>query len=332
MILYLSSVQHTNLLDFTGWYAQDSIMPIKKLVGNFILHQFVVHDMRNFSHFTDVVLDRLAFSDDDIGFASAIEEFLTMYHARVTVIYEGLTPANPLFQALLDSGVGNIVCDTEIKAIQQEISECLSATGMTRYSPKERLQNNSKKYIFDCRNIRISLIGSQPRMGTTTTAISLCHWLASVGATVCYVENNNSHHLSLIARSYCMEWEDNGWFFEGVNYSRNAPEIPFNFIVQDMGSTALQTDTDILVLVCGTKPQELPYTIIAKQTQKGNYAYLLCPFVCEEAREEVVNALQDTYHKVLFLDYQTEATDGSINAKQFKMIITKYIAEYKTQV
>lgn len=78
MILYLASTQHTNLLDFTGWYAPDSDTPIKKMVGSFVLQQFVVHDMRNFSHFTDVVLDRLAFGDDDAGFAGAIEEFLTM--------------------------------------------------------------------------------------------------------------------------------------------------------------------------------------------------------------------------------------------------------------
>ena len=72
MILYLASTQHTNLLDFTGWYAPDSDTPIKKMVGSFVLQQFVVHDMRNFSHFTDVVLDRPAFGDDDTGFANAI--------------------------------------------------------------------------------------------------------------------------------------------------------------------------------------------------------------------------------------------------------------------
>lgn len=37
MILYLSSTQHTNLLDFTGWYDTDSNTPIKKMVGSFEL-------------------------------------------------------------------------------------------------------------------------------------------------------------------------------------------------------------------------------------------------------------------------------------------------------
>lgn len=329
MILYLASTQHTNLLDFTGWYAPDSDTPIKKMVGNFILKQFVVHDMRNFSHFTDVVLDRPAFGDDDTGFAEAIEEFLTMYHARVTVICEGLSPSDPLFQALLDSGVGNIVCDTEITAIQQEITECLSETGMTRYNPKERLQKSGIKYRFDCENVHIAVVGTQPRMGTTTAAMGLCHWLQSVGAAVCYMEENENGHLPLLARSYGMEKIGDGWLYEGVQYCRQGqePETPANFIVQDMGSTAIAlADADVLALVCGTKPQELPYTAKLKRTQEGNYAYILCPFVVEETREDVAEALQDDYHKVLFLDYQPEPTDGAVNAKQFKMMITKYIA------
>ncbi|MCQ5128898.1 hypothetical protein NE562_04445 [Butyricicoccus faecihominis] len=328
MILYLSSTQHTNLLDFTGRYDPDSDMPIKKLVGSYMLKQFVVHDMRNFSHFTDVVLDRLAFGDDDTEFAEAIEEFLTMYHARVTVICEGLTPVDPLFQALLDSGVGNIVCDTEIAAIQQEITECLSETGMTRYNPKERpAPAGGVKYRFDCQNIRITVVGSQPRIGVTTAAISLCHWLQSVGATVCYVEDNESRILPILARSYGMEQDGDGWRFEGVQYRRQEPETPVNFIVRDMGSEeAPPQDTDLLVLLCGTKAWELPHTAKLKRTQDGNHAYLLCPFVLEDSRADVAEALQDDYHKVLFLDYQPEPTDGTANAKQFKMMITKYIA------
>ena len=58
MILYLSSTKHTNLLDFMEDYESDSVL-IKKMIGNFVLKQFVIYDMRNFSHFTEVVLDRL---------------------------------------------------------------------------------------------------------------------------------------------------------------------------------------------------------------------------------------------------------------------------------
>lgn len=327
MILYLASTQHTNLLDFTGWYAPDSETPVKKMVGSFILRHFVVRDMRNFSHFTDVVLDRLAFGDDDTEFAQAVEEFLTMYHARITVICEGLAPTDPLFQALLDAGVGNLVCDTEITAIQREITECLSETGMARYNPKERSPSiGGVKYRFACKNVRIFVVGAQPRIGTTTAAMGLCHWLYSVGAKVCYVEENGSGLLPLFVRSYGMEQSGEGWLYEGVQYCREEPETPVNFIVRDMGSEDTPpSDTDILALVCGTKPQELPHTAKLKWTQEGRPAWLLCPFVARGAREDVAAVLQDEYHKALFLDDQPEPTDGGANAKQFKRMAEKYI-------
>ena len=94
MILYLSSQQHTNLLDFLS--EKEDSLPVKKMTGNFMLKQFVIYDMRNFSHCTELVLDRIAFGDEDRDFAQAIEEFLTMYNARITVICEGLKESDPL--------------------------------------------------------------------------------------------------------------------------------------------------------------------------------------------------------------------------------------------
>lgn len=331
MILYLSSTQNTNLLDFTGWHDSESETPIKKLVGSYMLKQFVIYDMRNFSHFTDVVLDRLAFGDSDTEFAQAIEEFLTMYNARVTVICEGLSQSDPLFTALLDSGVGNIVCDTEIRAIQQEITECLSEHGMSRYNPKERKKKAEgiKQYCFDCQNVHIAFVGSQPRIGTTTAAIGFCTWLKSVGATVCYVEANTSGHLAILARSYEMEQTQSGWQFEGVQYRRQTPEETINFIVSDLGSTLPQellSKADLTVLVCGTKPYELGASIRLQKRIEATHAYLLCPFVQEASRDDLAQALQNDYHKVLFLAYQPEPTNGSVNAKQYKIMIADYIA------
>ena len=142
MILYLSSQQHTNLLDFLA--EKEDALPIKKMTGNFMLKQFVIYDMRNFSHCTELVLDRIAFGDEDRDFAQAIEEFLTMYNARITVICEGLKESDPLCRALLDAGVGNIVTDVEIRGMQEEIMQSLSSQGMTRYEPKEQKKTERK--------------------------------------------------------------------------------------------------------------------------------------------------------------------------------------------
>lgn len=181
MILYLTSQQHTNLLDFLT--EQTDALPIKKMTGNFMLKQFVIYDMRNFSHCTELVLDRDAFGDDDIHFAEAIEEFLTMYNARITVICEGLQESAPLCHDLLEAGVGNIVTAEEIGAIQNEIRQSLSGQGMTRCKPKERTkpQEKEKLYQFATEGVRITMVSSQSRIGTTTMAFEVgCSFIMSI--------------------------------------------------------------------------------------------------------------------------------------------------------
>lgn len=331
MILYLSSVQHTNLLDFAGFYEPESEIPVKKMVGNFVLKQFVIYDMRNFAHFTDVVLDRPAFGDTDEEFVQGVEEFLTMYCARVTVICEGLTQSDSLFRALLESGVGNIVCDTDIGEMQQEIRECLSVQGMTRYTPKER-PGKPELYRFDCKNVVVVVAGSQPRIGTTTAAVGLCAWLARVGASVCYVEANTSGHLAALVRGYEMETEQEGWRFEGVHYRRGEPLGDVNFVVYDVGSDfAVKHDllesAKIRLLVCGTKPHELGNTVRLQANLAGTHACLLCPFVTEGIKEDLAAALQNEYHNVMFSEYQPELTDSDCNAKQYRNMVARYITE-----
>jgi hypothetical protein len=332
MILYLSSTEHTNLLDFTGWYDTDSNTPIKKMVGSFELKQFIIYDMRNFSHFTEVVLDRIAFGDSDMEFAEAIEEFLTMYSPRITVIYEGLVQDSTLFRALLDSGVGNIVCGTEIEEIQREIRECLSEQGMIRYHPKRRTKKAEgiKRYRFDCENIHIAVISSQPRMGATTMAIGLSSWLAAVGASVCYVEENGSGALTAMAADYDMEPDGDGWRLEGVYYGIAPAAKPFHFIVHDLGCiSALGEEVenaDMLLAVCGTKSYELPYSLRLLKQLETTDTHILCPFTHEAVRGEYAAILQSDFHKVLFLEYQPEPTDGTGNAKAYKAMMTKYIA------
>lgn len=335
MILYLSSAKHTNLLDFISFESADHGMTVKRLVGHFELKQFVVHDMRNFSHFTDVVLDRPAFAETDRELIEAIQEFLTMYDIRLTVICEGVSQSEPLFQALLGIGVRNLVHGTDILEIQQEIRECLGKDGMLRYVPEKALTGKCREhYHFTCKNSVIAVAGSQARIGVTTVAVGFCAWLASVGAGVCYVESNHSGHLKDLVRSYGMEQEHNGWLYEGVHYTSwgMSGEQDFNFLVYDMGNDfsarqQMLTSADLRLLVCGTKPYELAHTMRLQVALADHDAYLLCPFVADEIRDDLVKALQSDCHKVLPFAYQPELTDGSCNAKQYRIMTEKHRVE-----
>lgn len=327
MILYLTSNDHVNLLDFTG-------MTHKKMVGNFMLKQFVVHDMRSFSHCTHLIIDRIAISEDDAAFALAIEEFLTMYTTRVTVVCEGLSAQSELFTRLLAIGVGNIVASTDISEIQKEISECLSENGMKRYTLKEQVKpkGGEESYRSDCENIRIAVVSSQCRMGTTTAAIGMTTWLNSVGAAACYIEANANKHLAALAKVYEM-MEDNGnYSLDGVDYCTvPAQQKAYNFIIYDIGKEYQNCDelmgkADILMICCGTKPYELPYTQRILAALCDTPAFILCPFVEEQLKDTYASYLKSHCHQVLFMEYQPELFDNKTNEKQFKRMIQKYIA------
>ena len=175
------------------------------------------------------------------------------------------------------------------------------------------------------------MVGSQSRIGVTTAAVGLSAWLARVGASVCYVEAHAGGHLAALARGYEMETEEEGWQFEGVHYRRMEPRADVNFVVYDLGSDLagkkeLVERADIKLLVCGTKPYELGLTVRQQASLAGIYAYLLCPFVAEGMKNDLADALQNDYHKVMFSECQPELTDSDCNAKQYKNLIAKYIA------
>lgn len=322
MILFLTTNDHVNLLDF-------SEQPHKKMVGSFLLHQFVVHDMRNFSHCTHLILDRAAIAERDGEFVQVIEEFLTMYTARVTVICEGLTMDSTLFRGLLEIGVGNIVTATEIDAIQAEIREVLSEQGMTRYVAKERARP-AGVYRFTCAGVQIAVVGSHPRMGATTAAIGLTRWLLGAGATVCYIEDNPSGHLRLLADVYQMAQVDGGYEHEGALYLSHGEPEAVNFIVRDLGSdyrAALPRiqAAEVAVLLGGAKPYELPETVAAIREIGPRPLALLLPFVAETLRGDYLKLLAVDGRRVLFSEYQPDPMEAGPNKDVFLKIIQPYI-------
>lgn len=104
-----------------------------------------------------------------------------------------------------------------------------------------------------------------------------------------------------------------------------------NFVVYDLrsdlaGNKELVERADIKLLVCGMKPYELGLTVRQQASLVGIHAYLLCPFGAEGMKDDLADALQNDYHKVMFSEYQPELTDSDCNGKQYKNLIARYIA------
>lgn len=321
MILFLTTNDHVNLLDFME-------RPVKRMVGSFLLHQFVVHDMRSFTHCTHLILDREAVAEGDGALVEAIEEFLMMYSARVTVICQDLRPDSALFRGLLDIGVGNIVTASTMEDIHSEIREVCSELGMARYAAKER-PRPAGAFQFNAVNVEIAVFGSHPRMGATTAALGLTCWLLSAGAAACYVEDNPSRHLSLLAEVYQMAPAGKGYLYRDTPFLMGGtPEDDVNFIVRDMGGGVCEAvqAADVAVLCGGAKPYELPGTIDALRQLAGRPVILLLPFVAADLRPKYRELFAGDGRGVVFLDYQPDPMAPEANKQAYLEIVKPYLA------
>lgn len=164
---------------------------------------------------------------------------------------------------------------------KKEIRQSLSSQGMTRYSPREqkKLQKQGVYYRFTADGVRIVMIGSQSRIGITTTALGFAAWFGSVGASVTYVGKNGSGIIPYLREAYEMDEEAGGCRMEKVWYGMQAPNAGFHFLIEDYGAGRSETDADILLLVCSTKPYEIVHTMRLLEQYETKTAFVLCSFV-----------------------------------------------------
>lgn len=335
MLFYLTSKERVNLLDFAE--AQTGLIP-KKMTGKFSLMQFVVRDMRNYAHARYFVIDRNAASEDDSGFLEAVSSFRTMFDARVIVICEGYSGQDVFVRQLVMAGVTDIATSSDMQQIQAEIMECLSTEGMQRYksaqpepqAPSIHVESNpaNVRYSFSAKNIRIAVAGSQRRVGTTTTAVNLAHWVQSHGGSACYMERNQNRHLAYILKLYADQPVRNHYEIGGVDYYfTDELDKSYNFIISDVGELAPApqagfVEADVRLLCGSAMPYELTHLQDAQDRCKGLPVKTLGMFVPLDIRELVQSAISPD---MLFAMPSHALFDGEANGELNKELLNQYI-------
>lgn len=336
MLFYLTSKDRVNLLDFVETHS--GLIP-KKMTGRFSLMQFVVRDMRNYAHIKYFVIDRAAISEDDDGFIEAVKSFQTMYSARVIVICEGFSEQDVFLRQLIVAGVTNVVTATEIGGIQAEILECLSPEGMLRYRPTPleaqdpaiRAKDNlvEESYVFSAKNVRVAVAGCQRRVGTTTTAANLAHWIQAHGGTVCYLENNLNKHLAYVLKLYADRPQGNHYEIGGVDYYfTDELDKEYNFIITDCGELAAPpqvvfTEADLRLLCGSAMPYELSHLQDAVARCRGMKVSTLGLYVPMDIRQLVREAISPD---ILFADPSHSLFDSAANGELNRALIAAYIS------
>lgn len=82
--------------------------------------------------------------------------------------------------------------------------------------------------------VRIAMISSQSRIGTTTMALGFAAWLGSVGASVAYVEKNANGIIPYLSDAYEMDEEAGGYRLEKCGMAHRHRMQGFTFCLRTM--------------------------------------------------------------------------------------------------
>lgn len=327
MLLYLSSNENIGIFDFLS---KEKGMVIKKLSGEFYLKKFVIHDMRNLSHYSYFAIDLKALKDTENEIIEAITAFKAMYDSRIIIFAEGLKREDEIISRLIEEKIYNVIISKEIQEIKDEILKCLSHIGKTEedWNLKETHEN---QYIFNHKNVKIAVAGVSSRVGTTTTAFNMARFLFNIGAKVSYTEANDSGHLKEIADYYEFLKIENYYRYKGVEYYPNK-QFPndVNYQIFDLGSLykgniAIFKSCNIKILCSGSKPYELIETYEAINSIKDVNYNILFTSVSNEENFKIRKSFENSKDNIHFLKYSPSLFDGNINEDIYKEIIKDFI-------
>lgn len=334
MLLYLSSNDHINLLDFLN---DEHGIIIKKLSGTFSLKQFVLGDLRSLNHFQYMVIDLNAIKDSNSDIMEAVNAYKKMFTSRLIFYIEDTKVHHDLVHKLVENGIFNIVTATDIEAIKSEFLKSVSDLGiskrevMLKLAPNEfSFKSSVEIYKFTKKEIKIAVTGVQHRVGTTTMAINLANYLSIIGAKVCYVEANEHDHLSKLPAFYQgMTAIEDIILYNGVKYISLHSEChdEFDFIIYDMGVidnriiSAIRKNCDAAILCATGKPYEVNDIEKHKNLLDTTSLNTIFSFVAEPDQHKYLKLHKDIH----FSNYTPNYFDGEVNEVIWTTVIKPFI-------
>ncbi|MBV1758094.1 MAG: hypothetical protein KMY55_09655 [Dethiosulfatibacter sp.] len=334
MLLYLSSNDHINLLDFLN---DEHGIIIKKLSGTFSLRQFVLGDLRSLNHFQYMVIDLNAIKGSNSDILEAVNAYKKMFTSRLIFYIEDMKGHHDLVHSLIENGIFNIVTATDIEAIKKELLKSISDLGISKRDIMLKLTPNdfsfetpAEIYKFSKKEIKIAVTGVQHRVGTTTMAINLANYLSSMGAKVCYVEANEHDHLSKLPAFYQgMTSKDDVILYNGVKYLSLHSEChdEFDFIIYDMGVInnkiidIVRNNCDAAILCATGKPYEMNDIEKYKSLLDATSLNTVFSFVAEPDQYKYLKLQKDIH----FSNYTPNYFDRDVNESIWSSVIKPFI-------
>ena len=289
------------------------------------------------------ILDLSAFLDTEPALRESIQALRQESGAEVLLYAPGFPSDSPLLRSLRSQGCAIVTEAENLGRIRQQFDACVQERGhpeerkaqdMQVREPEpvwhemEPVQTDSKqqaaahlipeqKQPFHPSPLRIAVVGSQSRIGTTTAALQLTIWLNQQEAhCAAYLEYNRSGYLASLQTLCRCEGEDrrmqsiryqNTELYQNPERISDIAQQGYRYLVYDYG--ALQAvreraslyEKDRILLVAGAKPGEMEQATEAiRELYSQKHADYLFNFLFTPEEQRSIRDLQEHLNQRTF--------------------------------
>ncbi|MGN0649672.1 MAG: hypothetical protein ACI4KM_04480 [Oscillospiraceae bacterium] len=274
------------------------------------LQDVVNSDLRNM-RFHDVYIFDTALCGDSAEFLNCMKAAQFQTDARIVVYAAEHYAGDDLLDGLISIGITNIVArydendiEENIKLMMNDLAECLSEDGLSHkkwrryqrgYDPAAEAryeqalrEKEAAKPTFANAKLKIAVIGAQPRIGTTTTAIHIADYFVKHKATAAICNSAGSDasdlQLDMLCDMYNGVNDGDHIFTNGISfYKKGAAPAEVNVIIHDFGAIRAETASqlvgfDLIYLVGGVSWSEIWMTYAAQSMMPQINYKVLVPF------------------------------------------------------
>lgn len=286
------------------------------------------------------IFDIEAIKNTEEDILEAILKIKKMTKADIVILALGYKGNEKILMSLKSAGFTKFITASHLTDIHDSYSSLSKEKEDFKYNEEliktkedirnEFLEANPKFKILSEDNkkmLKIAVVGSQPRIGTTTVALNLMKMFNFADDNCsCYIEcNKTGFAKSLIDNMECTyNRELDEIKLEGDSLFRDVKKIKdiekegYNKIIYDFGvltqdNIEAALEKDIVIAVVGAKTLEIEHTLntIKLTNAYPNFAYIY-NFIPENDRNNIKLGQGDIAHRTFFLSYAPDETKLSI--------------------
>lgn len=186
-------------------------------------------------------------------------------------------------------------------------------------SKARKSENNIKK------KTTVAVLGTMHRIGTTTQAIRLVKYLNDCGYQAIYIESNDSGYVEALSEAYEGVKETAGILrYAGIDMLpateakrlRDILDMSYTHYIYDFGTVSEASEIswiekELKILVCGTKPQELPEFQKAMHLIFNHSPKYMFSFSADSEHTAVKEMMSDSAKDTYFAGFIPDPFEGT---------------------